>query len=90
MITAWLLALTMTPGRRYDGWRWKTIARYVRRRDRWQCRRCGRFHIPLHVHHKRWVSRGGSYFPTNLIALCGACHEREHWADLDHDGRIGR
>lgn len=90
MIVAFLLALTMQPGRRYDGWRWKRIAKYVRKRDGWQCRRCGRFHIPLHVHHKQWVSRGGSYFPTNLVTLCGPCHEMEHLSDFDHSGRIGR
>lgn len=90
MVTAFLLALTMPAGKRITDWRWKVIAKYVRRRDGWKCRRCGRFNVQLHVHHKRWISRGGSYMPTNLVTLCGPCHERAHWADLNRDGVIGR
>lgn len=88
MITAWLLSLTMQPGHRYAGWRWQTVARYVRRRDGWKCRQCGRRGM-LHVHHKRPVSRGGWHWPINLVSLCPSCHERAHGWDIDGDGRVG-
>lgn len=88
MITAYLLSLTMQPGRRYDGWRWQRIARYVRRRDGHRCAKCGRRGM-LHVHHKRPVSRGGWHWPWNLVTLCASCHERAHGWDIDGDGRVG-
>ena len=89
MITAYLLSLTMQPGRRYAGWRWQRIARYVRRRDGHRCAKCGRRGVVLHVHHKTPVSRGGRHWPWNLITLCAACHERAHGWDIDGDGRVG-
>ena len=88
MITAWLLALTMQPGRRYDGWRWKRIARYVRKRAGYRCERC-HCRARLDVHHRRHVADGGGYWPWNLIALCPACHEKIHGRDLNHDGKVG-
>lgn len=76
MLTAWLLSLTMRPGVRYTGWRWRVVADYVRHRDRFRCRRCGIYAYT--VHHERSVSEGGSHFPTNLTTICGACHEEIH------------
>lgn len=89
MIWAWLVAATMRPGRRYWGWRWKLVARYVRRRDGKRCRRCGVKGVMLHVHHRLPVMRGGGYWPSNLVSLCVDCHEVAHGRDFDEDGRVG-
>lgn len=78
MFWAWLLSLTLQRGRRYDGWRWRVIARYVRARHGHRCRRCGYHAAALHVHHKRAVREGGSHLPTNLVALCADCHAQVH------------
>ena len=79
-ITANLLAITMRPGRRYDGWRWRYVARYVRRRDDMTCRNCDDHgHI---VHHVTHVSEGGSHFTWNLRTVCRRCH-----ADFHPDNR---
>lgn len=89
MIWAWLVALTMQPGVRYEGWRWLAVARYVRRRQGWRCRSCRRRTL-LHVHHKKPVSQGGGHLPLNLEGLCLACHERRHDFDIDGNGEVGR
>lgn len=89
MLTAWLLAATMTPGHRYTGWRWKWLAKAIRRRDGLRCKSCGKTDRPLHVHHKRPVADGGSYWPVNLVTLCAGCHERAHGWDLDRNGMVG-
>ena len=88
MIVAWLVSLTMEPGCRYDGWRWRVLVRYVRKRDGCRCRKCGKRGM-LHVHHKRPVSEGGWHWPRNLITLCVGCHEKVHGWDMDGDGRVG-
>lgn len=31
-----------------------------------------------HAHHRRMRSHGGSDDPSNLVALCGACHDHIH------------
>lgn len=89
MITAYLLSLTMRAGRRYQDWRWRQIARYVRRRAGHRCQWCGRKTV-LHVHHLRPVALGGSHSPANLVAICPGCHEHAHGRDLNHDGVTGR
>ena len=71
-----VIAMTMRPGVRYTGWRWKYVAHYIRARDKFNCRVCGnRGHI---VHHKKWLKNGGSNMPGNLITVCERCHEKEH------------
>lgn len=90
VIAALLLALTMQPGRRYTGWRWRTIAATRRALDDHRCTRCGATTGPLHVHHKRPVSAGGNYALWNLRSLCGPCHEAVHGWDIDGDGKVSR
>lgn len=77
ILTANLLALTMKPGKRYEDWRWRYIARTVRKRDGYRCRECVNSGL-LDVHHKRPVSRGGSHFTWNLKTLCRSCHTNKH------------
>ena len=91
-LMAWAIAATMRSGRRYTGWRWQYLARYIRRRDRFRCQAkgCQRQDAPLHVHHRQQVKDGGSYWPTNLVTVCEPCHERLHGRDLNNDGRVGR
>ena len=70
--------VTMRPGKRYTGWRWDVVRRWVLRRDKHECRDCGARYRQLHVHHVRPVSRGGSYQTWNLRTLCERCHARRH------------
>ena len=73
-----LLALTLLPGRRYDGnRRWRVIRTWVIERDKGECRLC-MSREGLHVHHRRPVSAGGSHRPGNLITLCDVCHRWHH------------
>lgn len=39
----------------------------------------------LESHHIRWLSRGGSDEPLNMVALCPNCHSKMHVLDLDED-----
>jgi len=50
----------------------------ILRRDGYRCRRCHRAGVPLHVHHVRYRSRGGSNAPSNLETLCPNCHHAAH------------
>lgn len=70
--------LTMRPGKRYSGWRWDVVRRYVYSRDRHECRECGYSYRQLFCHHKRPVALGGSYQTWNLETLCAECHARRH------------
>lgn len=90
MILAWLVAATMRAGRRYRGWRWKRVARYVRRRDGHRCQKCGAEGVMLHVHHRQPVFKGGSHWPSNLVSLCGSCHVNAHGWDFTQAGRADR
>lgn len=46
-------------------------------RDGWKCRNCGRV-AGLSVHHRVPRSKGRDDRPSNLIALCLACHDTQH------------
>lgn len=83
ILSANLIALTMRPGKRYEGLRWNYIAGVVRRRDGLMCRDCKqRNRGPLIAHHKRWVTKGGSHFTCNLKTVCPTCHAEYHpWLD---------
>ena len=70
--------LTMRPGRRYYGWRWNVVRRWVYKRDHYECRECRRGRLQLHCHHKRPVAQGGSSFTWNLETLCADDHARRH------------
>lgn len=76
------IALTMKPGLRHyhanlRSWRWQTLRRYVIWRDFRRCRVCRR-RGQLDVHHVRPVSKGGSWFTKNLIAVHRSCHAGLH------------
>lgn len=49
----------------------------VRLRQKYKCAKCDGFK-PLQVHHKTYRSHGRLDVPSNLIALCQACHEATH------------
>lgn len=83
-----LLALTMTPGVRYNDFRWRYIAATRRAWDGHRCTRCHGNGQILHVHHRRPVSAGGNYALWNLETLCRSCHERTHGFDIDGDGNV--
>ena len=40
----------------------------------------------LEVHHKIWLSEGGTDSVDNAIALCPNCHRREHFGDRKYIG----
>lgn len=72
------IALTMRPGKDYyDSWRWQVLRRYVIWRDARRCQVC-RKRGQLDVHHVRPISRNGSHFTPNLIAVHRGCHARLH------------
>lgn len=55
---------------------WRCRAARVKR---WNiCGRCGTRTSHLDAHHKTY-DRLGFERPSDLIALCRACHEQEHW-----------
>lgn len=66
---------------------WITLAKQIRQRDNFTCRRCGKYGPngggELHVHHIKPRGRGGSDDPSNLITLCLDCHSKQ-----PHHGRL--
>lgn len=66
---------------------WSATVKAVVARDG-ACRVCGRVPVPFgsyadpatwgHVHHIRYRSAGGSDELSNLVLLCGQCHDDEH------------
>lgn len=73
-----LARLTMRPGVRYQGWRWRRVRAYVIDRDHGKCVRCGASYRGMHVHHRLPVARGGSHQTWNLETRCYECHQAEH------------
>ena len=57
---------------------WEQLKRQVLKRDGYRCTRCGANNLPLHVHHKRSLSHGGTNRLSNLISLCEYCHSLKH------------
>lgn len=59
---------------------WKRVARQIRKRDNYTCRKCGeafpKSSKSLHVHHID-LDRSNNN-PDNLITLCAACHSKAH------------
>jgi 5-methylcytosine-specific restriction enzyme A len=66
-----------SPSSRTTGSRdWRKLRAQVLARDRHRCRDCG---LPAtEVHHVVSVSLGGTNDPSNLRALCDACHAVKH------------
>jgi hypothetical protein len=60
---------------------WIALARQIRKRDNFTCRRCGKYGPngggELHVHHIIPRGRGGPNEPSNLITLCSDCHSMQ-------------
>lgn len=57
-------------------WTATEARRVIAERCGGRCERCG--HVGYTVHHRRKVSQGGTWNPSNLLALCGSgttgCH----------------
>ena len=71
-----------------QGWVWATSSRakkgvtpetaaQVWARDRGMCQGCHKM-TDLHIHHKKYRSRGGSHALANLVLLCLTCHTDTH------------
>ena len=69
--------LTMKPGVRYEGRRWRIVRRYVLNRDG-ECQHCRQTYRTMHVHHKKAVRAGGSHQTWNLETTCPECHVTIH------------
>jgi len=57
---------------------WNERSFEVKRRHGNHCSECGTANATLQVHHKVPVKRGGTHHLSNLVALCGRCHMKEH------------
>jgi len=68
---------------RLDADPYEQLRLQVLRRDGWRCQCCGS-RSNLEVHHKEFRSRGGDDADENLMALCAACHEKQHRAALQY------
>ena len=69
---------------------WDQRRRRVYERDGWTCQHCGnqggdRGEHELHAHHVVPKSRGGNHELSNLITLCGACHNAAHDHYIPHE-----
>ena len=62
--------------RRFSG-----IRDYIIRRDKFQCKTCGKKE-GLVVHHKDWIRTNN--VPDNLVTLCRSCHKKEHFETTDN------
>jgi 5-methylcytosine-specific restriction endonuclease McrA len=56
---------------------WQATRKLVLVRDRYRCRVCASAE-QVDVHHIRLRSAGGEDVPSNLAAMCRACHELIH------------
>ncbi len=66
-----------TPRLRLDPRSYQDLHREVLARDGWRCQACGSMQH-LQVHHLKFRSHSGSDEEQNLIAVCAACHARQH------------
>lgn len=60
---------------------WAELRLEVLKRDGYMCRKCGanlRGVFSRHIHHIIPLARGGTNSKSNLISLCGDCHDKEH------------
>ena len=68
----------------YDYWPdyppdWEERRQEAISRAKEKCQECKTDWVPhLHVHHIKYLGRGGSNKISNLIALCESCHESKH------------
>lgn len=62
------------------------VKAYVLHRDEYQCQKCKTKKGKLCVHHVVFRSNGGTDTPSNLITLCGDCHDRLHNGEFEIKG----
>jgi 5-methylcytosine-specific restriction enzyme A len=63
---------------RLDTERYRELKLKILERDGWRCQHCGR-RDQLQIHHIVPRSQLESEGEENLMALCGACHDRLHF-----------
>jgi hypothetical protein len=63
---------------------WRRTRRRVLTRDGHRCRVCGSAR-DLEVY---YVHPGPAYYWEGLIAVCGPCHSRQLWAQMEEDRRL--
>lgn len=68
--------------------RWYYVRDRVLERDKWKCVECRRIYN-LHVHHTRYIKgrMAWEYHDSDLVTLCGWCHEEVHkqWGTIKED-----
>lgn len=64
---------------------WEQRKSYVLRNAEYECESCGEDSKPLHAHHRKPLSAGGSNALDNLMCLCEDCHSEFHGRDLTND-----
>ena len=57
---------------------WESRRHIILNRAEHECESCGEDGKPLHVHHIKELSAGGSNLLSNLICLCEDCHNEIH------------
>lgn len=60
------------------GWDWQKLRLSILQRDKFRCQSCfksGLYVVAKHVDHIIAKAKGGTDEPSNLQALCVACHE---------------
>lgn len=60
------------------------VREYVWKRDKGQCRDCGR-EEHIHFHHIERYSNGGKHEARNLKLLCVVCHAIEHYGEPGYE-----
>ncbi len=70
-------ALTKSSSKKRSRYISKEVKEMVKRRDNYQCVRCGKkqaWNVQLHVDHIVPFAKGGSNDPSNLQTLCASCN----------------
>ena len=62
------------------------VRAYILHRDGYQCQKCKAKNTELHVHHIVFRSNGGTDTSSNLITLCGPCHDKLHGGEFEIKG----
>lgn len=57
---------------------WEQRKQIIIKNAEYECESCGENELPLHVHHERELSTGGSNKLENLKCLCEECHKEVH------------
>jgi 5-methylcytosine-specific restriction endonuclease McrA len=73
-------------GGKFSGWKWQRRREEVLKRDGYRCVKCGSAQ-DVKVHHRVWVSEGGSDDVRNLVTLCKEHHDELHREDFQRAAR---